>query len=47
MIGKNPKTQLESIKFNQNEVSDEGLKRLLQAVERKFNSIKELSFVEN
>ena len=47
MIGKNQKSEIKSLKFNQNEVTDKGLFALLKAIGKKDNGIKELSFVQN
>ena len=47
MVGKNQKSEIKSLKFNQNEVTDKGLLALLKAIGKKENLIKELSFVQN
>ena len=46
-LGRNVKSILRSIKFNQNQISDQGLTNLLQSIEKKHNCIMELSFIEN
>jgi len=41
------KSDLESIKFNSNDITDLGLTKLLEAIQNKPNKIKDLSFVSN
>ena len=46
-IGGSVKSVIQSLKFNNNEISDPGFRRLFTALEKNVNTITELSFVEN
>ena len=46
-IGSSYKSRIRIIRFNQNEISDDGFHKLLQAIEENVNTIRELSFSEN
>ena len=47
VFGKNQKSELSTIKFNTNEVTNEGLFAILKAIEKKDNAVSELSFTQN
>ena len=46
-IGLSHKQKIRTIKFNQNEISDIGFRKLLRAIEENQNTIRELGFSEN
>ena len=46
-IGCSVKQNIRTIKFNQNEISDIGFRKLLQSIEENENTIRELGFSEN